>query len=246
MIKLWECRLWFIAGLVSLTLAAAPNAFAQTDMVNAGTNAPTDTAPIATNNAPVYLAPAVSQAISNASSQPGAAEKPDPNLQDIRPPYFFIRSYFWLWVILAAVVALATIIGLCIWLWPRRQLSAKSAYELTLERLEKAKALLREDEPMPYAVTVSEVIRSYLGQRFQSPSTRRTTDEFLRTMEIDPTSHLAEHRDLLRGFLQSCDLVKFARYQPTLSELQQVQQNAYSFVVATKPIESAHRNGKAS
>ena len=73
---------------------------------------------------------------------------------------------------------------------------------------------------------------------FQSPSTRRTTEEFLRPMEADPTTPLAEHRELLRDFLQSCDLVKFARYQPTLTELEQVQQRATSFVTATKPVPS--------
>jgi hypothetical protein len=88
---------------------------------------------------------------------------------------------------------------------------------------------------MPYAVAVSETIRSYLSQRFQSPSTRRTTEEFLRIMENDPSAHLATHRDLLRRFLQSCDLVKFARYQPTLAELEDVQQSAWRFVHATKP-----------
>jgi hypothetical protein len=114
-----------------------------------------------------------------------------------------------------------------------------------MEKLEKARALLREEEPMPYAVFVSETIRSYLGQRFQSPSTRRTTEEFLRQMETDRATPLAEHRDLLRGFLQSCDLVKFARYQPTLTELKQVQQNATRFVTATKPLPDASvRNGK--
>ena len=97
---------------------------------------------------------------------------------------------------------------------------------------------------MPYAVLVSETIRSYLGQRFQSPSTRRTTEEFLRQMDADVTTPLAEHRSLLREFLQSCDLVKFARYQPTLSELELVQQRATNFVTATKP--PPLPNGKAA
>ena len=102
--------------------------------------------------------------------------------------------------------------------------------------------MLREDYPMPYAVFVSETIRGYLGQRFETPSTRRTTDEFLRLMEKNPNTPLAEHRDLLRHFLQSCDLVKFARYQPTLEELEAVQQRAWNFVTATKP-QSAPQNG---
>ena len=90
---------------------------------------------------------------------------------------------------------------------------------------------------MPYAVAVSETIRTYLGQRFHSPSTRRTTEEFLRQMEADRATPLAEHRELLREFLQSCDLVKFASYQPRLAELEHVQQRAREFVLATKPEE---------
>jgi hypothetical protein len=96
---------------------------------------------------------------------------------------------------------------------------------------------------MPYAVAVSETIRTYLGQRFQAPSSRRTTEEFLRLMEADRATPLAQHRELLREFLQSCDLVKFARYQPHLAELEQVQERAREFVLATRP-EDAPRNGR--
>lgn len=169
--------------------------------------------------------------------------KPAPldDIYDIRPPYFFLQSWTWLWVTLAVIAALALFTALCFWLWPRRQLSPRSAYDLALENLEKARALLREDVPMPYAVKVSETVRSYLSQRFQTPSTRRTTQEFLRLMQADPTATLAEHRDLLREFLESCDMVKFARYQPTLAELEHVQERAVSFVTATKPAPVAAR-----
>jgi hypothetical protein len=167
------------------------------------------------------------------------------HLDDIRPPFFFLHSRPWLWIALAvASTLLALLLILWLWLRPRRLLSPKNAWELALEKLEKARALLREDAPMPYAVFVSETIRSYLGQRFQAPSTRRTTEEFLRLMESDRTTPLAEHRDLLKDFLQSCDMVKFARYQPTLTELEQVQQRATSFVTATRPVpDSGQRNG---
>lgn len=178
----------------------------------------------------------------NDPSQPPSGSD---QLEDIRPPLFYLHSWFWIWIALGIAAALGLIALLWFWLRPRHQLSPKSAYELALEKLEKARALLREEDPMPYAVFVSETIRSYLGQRFQAPSTRRTTEEFLRQMEADRATPLADHRDLLRGFLQSCDMVKFARYQPTLTELEQVQQRAYSFVTATKPLpESAQKNGK--
>ena len=157
-------------------------------------------------------------------------------LQDIRPPYFYLHSWLWLWIVLAVIGIIALLVLLWYWLRPYKLLSPKTAYELALEKLERARSLLREDNAMPYAVLVSETIRSYLGQRFQAPSTRRTTEEFLRQMEADRTTPLAEHRDLLRNFLQSCDLVKFARYQPTLAELEQVHQRATSFVTGTKPL----------
>jgi hypothetical protein len=169
-------------------------------------------------------------------SMPFAQLTPEDQLDDIRPPYFFLHSWLWLWIALAILCAIAALVFLWFKLRPERQLTPKSAYDLALEKLEQARALLREDNPMPYAVFVSETIRSYLGQRFQSPSTRRTTEEFLRQMEADKTTPLAEHRDLLREFLQSCDLVKFARYQPTLTELEQVQQRGATFVTATKPV----------
>ena len=165
------------------------------------------------------------------------AVPPSDQLADIRPPFFYLHSWFWLWVALGIVASLLAL-GLLLWflLQPKPALSAKTAYELALENLEKARALLREDSAMPYSVSVSETIRWYLGQRFQTPSTRRTTEEFLRQMEADPTAHLAEYREQLRSFLQACDLVKFARYQPTLAELERVHERATSFVMATKPM----------
>ena len=171
----------------------------------------------------------------------------DDSIDDIRPPYLFygwIHSGWWLFLALLLIsLALAALVAL---LWPRRQLTARSAYEIALEKLERARGLIREDRPMPYAVTVSEAIRSYLGQRFPMPSSRRTTEEFLRQMEVDRATPLAEHRNLLREFLQSCDLVKFARYQPRLAELEHVQQRARDFVLATKPEPEPHKGRRAA
>ncbi len=214
-------------GPVHTPPEAASDQIAQTP---AATNAPADVAPL------VAAPPQSSQVIMpSIPGQANAATKTD-DIYDIRPPFYYLHSWLLLWLGLAAIAVIALLIALWRLFRPNRQLSPKTAYELTLEKLEKARGLLREDNPMPYAVFVSETIRTYLGQRFQSPSTRRTTDEFLRLMEADRNTPLADHRDLLRDFLQSCDLVKFARYQPTFSELEQVQQRAYSFVTATKPL----------
>jgi hypothetical protein len=165
-------------------------------------------------------------------------------IYDIRPPFFYLRSWLWLWITLAVVGALALLVLLWNWFRTHAERKAKTAYDLALEKLDQARALMREDDPAPYAVAVSEILRTYIGQRFQAPSTRRTTEEFLRQMQNDTSTSIAGHRDLLGHFLQACDLVKFARYQPTLDELEQVQQSAVTFVTATRPVPvTAHQNG---
>ncbi len=223
-------------GIV-LVLLVAPLARAQTDATNAAPPTSPDPSQSPTaQTAPVYTAPA-SSSIAPAGN-PGA--NPQEDISDIRPPFFFLHGWFYFWLALAVAALIALII--LVWKWLRRPafLSPKSAYDLTLEKLEKAHALLREEDPVPYAVFVSETIRSYLGQRFQTPSTLRTTEEFLRIMEADQGTPLAEHSDLLRNFLQACDLVKFAKYQPTQLELEEVQQRAFTFVHATKPVSQSN------
>lgn len=170
--------------------------------------------------------------------QAASGQKDD--IYDIRPPYFYLKPMTWLWITLGVLAAIALLVALWFLFKPLRAFRAKTPYELALEKLEKARGMLNEQDPEPYAVFVSETIRNYLGQRFRLPSTRRTTEEFLRQMQSDANTPLAAaHRDLLRHFLEACDLVKFAHYQPERGELEQVQERAVSFVTATRPMEGA-------
>jgi hypothetical protein len=62
-----------------------------------------------------------------------------------------------------------------------------------------------------------------------------TTQEFLDSMK---ESHALkfEHRDLLKKFLEACDLVKFAKYMPAADEAEGVYLTAKNFVEETKEI----------
>jgi hypothetical protein len=214
--------------------AMAPDASAQAD-----SNAASATPNSSLSPAPSVPAPAMNPLPGLSGASPAANSQPD-DIYDIRPPYFYLKPLTWLWILLGVLAAIALAVGLWFWLAPLRTRRTKTAYEQALERLEKARGMLNEADPEPYAVFVSETIRTYLGQRFQTPSTRRTTEEFLRQMQADAgTPLLAAHRDLLRAFLEACDLVKFAHYQPGRDELEQVQQRAVSFVTATRPVEGA-------
>ena len=60
---------------------------------------------------------------------------------------------------------------------------------------------------------VSDTARTYLEERFEFRAPERTTEEFLR--ELGGTDLLTgEQKESLGGFLESCDLVKFAKYEP--------------------------------
>lgn len=80
-----------------------------------------------------------------------------------------------------------------------------------------------------------DVVRGYLERRFQLPATHQTTAEFLATMRRSPQLTEAQ-RELLRDFLERCDMAKFARAAPTPEECRAVASMARSFVQQTAPL----------
>lgn len=166
-------------------------------------------------------------------TQPGQPSA-QPDIRDIQPLIFFFHPLFWIEVFLILLV-LAGLFYL-LWRWFQRTglLSPKSADQSALEKLEKARALLRVEEPLPYAQAVSDVVRQYVVERFGLGLTRQTTEEALREMEADPDLLDQEQKDLLRYFLEACDQVKFAKYQPSQTELEAVHERAVRFVHATQ------------
>jgi len=83
-----------------------------------------------------------------------------------------------------------------------------------------------------YPAVLSEVIRVYLEKRFQLRAPMQTTPEFLHDIR-DSTLLPSSHRDLLKDFLERCDLGKFAQVQFTQEECQSLAQAARTFVEQT-------------
>src|SRR5204863_5993889 len=76
--------------------------------------------------------------------------------------------------------------------------------------------------------------RIYLEERFNFHAPERTTEEFL--YELRETNLLtATQKESLGGFLQSCDLVKFALYEPGQPELRDLHASALRLVEETEP-----------
>ena len=113
----------------------------------------------------------------------------------------------------------------------------RPADEVALEKLDEIKAqkIWKDGKVKEYQTELTDVVREYIGRRFEVHSTEKTSDETLREMKplID--------KDLygrLSKMLQLADLVKFAKWYTTPDENEQGLLTAYDFVNETKIVET--------
>jgi len=94
-------------------------------------------------------------------------------------------------------------------------------------------ALARIGDPRWFCFEVSETLRLYLEERFRLRAPERTTEEFL--TELRSSKVLDQNQqNSLAEFLQSCDLVKFARFEPTETALRELHESAMRLVDETQ------------
>ena len=162
------------------------------------------------------------------------------DIRDIAPPVEIPSGYEWLWWGLAGFAILVA--GLLCWRWWQKRarpvpgLPPLPAHVRAKQKLQEALALLAQ--PKPFVIAVSDTARWYLEERFQFRAPERTTEEFL--LDLKRTDRLTrEQKESLSGFLESCDLVKFAKYEPGEPELRELHASAVRLVEETEPVASA-------
>ena len=142
----------------------------------------------------------------------------------------------WLWA-LALGVALA-IAGPFAWralAAARARRRQRSAYEVARQALD---GLLSEGRPDAarmdaFYVALSQIVRTYLEDRFGLRSPELTTQEFLTEMGRSPDL-ARSHQQLLRGFLTQADLVKFAGHRPDATVVDESIASAERFLEETR------------
>ena len=161
------------------------------------------------------------------------------DIRDIKPPVEIPTGWEWLWWVVGALAALAVL--LFAWrLWKKRRSQIQvappvPAHVRAKQKLAEALALI--SQPKPFVIAVSDTARTYLEERFQFRAPERTTEEFLR--ELSATDLLLrEQKESLGKFLESCDLVKFAKYEPGEKELHELHGSAVRLVEETEPREA--------
>ncbi len=157
------------------------------------------------------------------------------DIHDIRGPISIPYQWLWAAYIVGGLVIAAFLFALWRWFRGRVKIKTRQPFEIALDRLEAARALMNEAHVREYAFAVSEIIRSYIEQRFGEKAKRRTTEEFLSDLIRQTGTPLAAHRALLEDFLNHCDLPKFARWQLSIAEMESMHASARTFILETRP-----------
>ncbi|MGH8024578.1 MAG: hypothetical protein ACRED1_13400 [Limisphaerales bacterium] len=163
------------------------------------------------------------------------------DIHDIKPPIDIPNGLEWLWLAIAAAALLA-ILYLAWRLWTKYRLRAAveprvPAHIRAKEALQKALEII--GQPKAFCVLVSDTVRRYLEERFAFHAPERTTEEFLR--ELSETDLLTgDQKESLGRFLENCDLVKFAKYEPGENELRELHSSAVRLVEETQPVENSN------
>jgi hypothetical protein len=157
------------------------------------------------------------------------------DIRDIKPLVEIPNAWAWLWWTLGLLVLAA----LAFWAWRywRKQQTHPIASPVNPPHVRAkqklAEALAWIHDPKPFCIAVSDAIRTYLEERFKYRAPERTTEEFLLEL-TSATALYPDQKQSLGDFLQSCDLVKFARYEPTEAALKELHDSALRLVDETQ------------
>ena len=146
------------------------------------------------------------------------------DIKDVKPPVYLPDFWWLLWLLLILIAVAAGIYLLLRYKKPSKapvvpQVPELPAWEKAYQQLEalRRENLLDRGLFKEFFTRVSDIARQYMEDRFKIRAPHMTTEEFLYYLGI--TGHLNEtQKNLLKEFLNSCDMVKFAKYAPTIKE----------------------------
>ena len=169
------------------------------------------------------------------SAEPALAQD---QMYDIRGPILIPDSNRILWWIAAVLLAIL-LLALFFFFWKRRSRKQKAilAHETALRELDRAGPLIEEQNINAFITLIDQTLRRYIEQRFNIFARRQTTREFIHGLaedREDVPAPLTENSENLKTWLQHCDLVKFAKHEPTVAESETTVSICREFIEKTK------------
>lgn len=167
-----------------------------------------------------------------------------PDIKDIRPPLDVPANYKRLILWLSAGITAFLISVAVFWLlWkrkgaqgkPEKKLPPRAPHEVAYELLDTLanEGLIAKGMVKEYYYRLTDIIRHYIEGRFGLLAPERTTDEFLVEMAHANTLDKS-HKVLIQDFLNHCDMVKYAKYGPSLLEIEETYSVARRLIDETK------------
>ena len=101
---------------------------------------------------------------------------------------------------------------------------------LALEALQQKK-LWEQDRTKDYYIELTDILRSYIEERYGIPALEQTTDELLAGLRL--SSMPTAPREQLAQLLRLADMVKFAKWKALPTENEQVMASAIRLVQET-------------
>lgn len=149
---------------------------------------------------------------------------------DIAPPIDY--SHVPPWMVFAGTFLALTLIGALVWLIARTRKQPapiKSPRDRAVELLDRSEDEIDMLSPYQFSIRVSDILRTYVTEQYKLPVTRQTSIEFLNLIKTaSPFS--GDEKELLKDFLDRCDLIKFARYEATTADSRLLLEEATRFV----------------
>lgn len=166
-------------------------------------------------------------------STPAPGSTPGEELiKDIAPPVWVFPYPTWM-VVTAGIVVLLLLIGAALlirrWIKNRPAPLPPTPRSIALRALEHLRGEVKSLDPYDFSISVSEVLRSYVGAAYGLHAPQQTSPEFLAAIAGSPRFSDSD-RKLLAEFLEHCDLIKFARVQADSGDSLRLLDSAFAFV----------------
>ncbi|HSS02023.1 MAG TPA: hypothetical protein VLM79_33420 [Kofleriaceae bacterium] len=191
---------------------------------------------VATNAVPVKIVGVLGDLVDDPKAMRGLAS----------PQGLLTPDWLWIWAATAVGGALG-VIAVALWYRRRRRRRAlrlvggvlgrprhiDTTGERALERLlviEQSGVLDRDGERKTGYADMVEVIRDYLSARYRIATRDLTSSELVRRLEEGAPG---DEADLVRGWLDGCDIVKYAAYPATPAEAGKALDDARALIVTT-------------